>query len=136
MTKVVAFWAAALALIGGLLLWRNSKRYPERTRLWLVSKAGFELIILLLTATLMPALLIAWLVVWATKPIKSPWVRTIVGIVSGVCFGFMSNLAIEALVFFGIFAVDMKTGAHERGGFLNCWKRAKEEQGQPLAEAA
>jgi hypothetical protein len=34
-------------------------------------------------------------------------------------FGIFSSFALEALIFFGIFAIDLKTGAHD-GGFLHC----------------
>jgi hypothetical protein len=47
-------------------------------------------------------------------------------VLSGVVFGIFSSFALEALIFFGIFAIDLKTGAHD-GGFLHCWKRAREE---------
>lgn len=90
-----------------------------------MGKSAAELAVLFLTAAFLPALLIAWLVVWVTRPIKRPWVRTTVGVLTGVLFGFMSNVALEVLIILGVFSIDMKTGAHDRGGFLNCWRRAK-----------
>jgi hypothetical protein len=127
MKTLVALWAAIIALAGGWLFWRNRRRYAGKTWKWLLVKSVCELLVVLLTATMMPALLIIWLVVWATSPIKKPWLRTVVGVFSGVLFGFLSNFALEILIFLGLFAVDLKTGESE-GGFLNCWRRAKKEE--------
>lgn len=127
MVKPIAMlWAAAIAIVGACLFWRNRTRYRSRSVIWQAGKSLVEMIVLFLTAAVMPALLIVWLVVWVTKPIKTPWVRTITGVLSGVLFGFCSTFALEALIVCGIFAIDLKTGAHE-GGFLHCWKRAKDE---------
>jgi len=126
MKPIVMLWAAAIAIVGSCLFWRNRRRYRRRALLWVAMKSAVELLILFLVAALMPALLIVWLVVWVTRPIKTPWVRTVVGVLSGVVFGIFSSFALEALIFFGVFAIDLKTGAHD-GGFLHCWKRAREE---------
>lgn len=126
MKTIVALWTVVLTAVGGWLFWRNTKSYASKSRLWVLGKTAIEVFTLFVTATLMPALLIVWLVVWVTSPIKTPWIRTFVGVLSGVCFGFLSSFALEALIFFGIFAIDMKTGAHCDGGFLNCWKRAND----------
>jgi hypothetical protein len=135
MKTVIAFWAAVLAFAGGWLCWRNRKRYMKKSVVWLISKSVTELLVLLLTASVLPALLIVWLVVWITRPIKTPWVRTVIGVLSGISFAFMSSFALEALIFLGIFAIDMKTGEHE-GGFLHCWKQAKSEQSTDMPMAA
>jgi hypothetical protein len=129
---VIAFWAGVLALVTGILFWRNHRRYKPRSVFWLMSKTLTELLVLVLTASVLPGLLIVWLVVWVTKPIKKPWVRTVVGVLGGIAFGLLSNFALEALIFFGIFAIDLKTGEHE-GGFLRCWKRAKQQEEQNAA---
>lgn len=126
MKPMVALWALAIAFVGSCLYWRNWTRYRKRSKVWLLWKTVIETVVLFLTAAAMPALLIVWLVVWITRPIKTPWIRTVVGVLSGAVFGLFSNFALEALVFMGIFAIDLKTGAHE-GGFLHCWRRAKEE---------
>jgi len=111
MKPIVMLWAAAIAIVGSCLFWRNRRRYRRKAFLWVAMKSAVELLILFLVAALMPALLIVWLVVWVTRPIKTPWVRTIVGVLSGVVFGIFSSFALEALIFFGIFAIDLKTGA-------------------------
>jgi hypothetical protein len=124
MTGVIAFWTAALAVLGGLLFWRNKTRYRRKSMAWLVGTSTVELTILFLTATFLPALLIVWLVVWATRSIARPWVQTTLGVLTGVLFGFLSNVAVEGLILLGVCAIDMKTGQHD-GGFLQCWQRAK-----------
>lgn len=123
---LVGLWAAAIALAGGFLFWRNKRCYQRRWQ-WTLTKSLCEVLVLFLTATMMPALLIVWLVVWITGPIKRPWVKTLVGVLGGIGFGFLSSFALEVLVFLGLFAVDLKTGESE-GGYLNCWKRAKIEE--------
>ena len=136
MKSVVAFWATAIAVLGGLLFWRNRTKYQSKSSAWLLGKSGVELLILFLTAAFMPALLIVWLVVWATRSIENPWLRTILGVVTGIVFGFVSNVAVEVLVILGVFSIDMKTGAHDQGGFLHCWDRAKQaDQAAPTAAA-
>ena len=130
MKPIVMLWAAAIAIVGSCLYWRNRSRYRKKPVVWVAGKSLIEILVLFLTAAVMPALLIVWLVVWVTWPIKTPWVRTVVGVLSGVTFGLFSSFALEALIFFGIFAIDMKTGSHE-GGFLHCWKRAKAEEALP-----
>lgn len=135
MKSVIAFWTVALALLGGLLFWRNKRKYRHKSPWWLLGKSSVELLVLGLTAAFLPALLIVWLVTWVTRPIARPWVRTVVGVLSGIAFGFLSNVAVEVLVLLGVFSIDMKTGTHDRSGFLNCWRRAKaaEKQAAPVA---
>lgn len=140
MKSVIAFWIAALAVVGGLLFWRNTKRYRRKSVTWRLGKSVVELLVLILTAAFLPALLIVWLVSWATRPIKTPWLRTTIGVLTGVLFGFVSNVAVEVLVLLGVYCIDMRTGAHD-GGFLHCWRRAKISEARqcassPAAEAA
>jgi len=141
MKSIIAFWTGALAVLGGLLFWRNKKKYRAHSAVWLLGKTVVELLVLGLTAAFLPALLIVWLVTWVTRPIKTPWVRTVVGVLTGVTFGFLSNIAVEILLLLGVFSIDMKTGAHERTGFLHCWRRAQRAETQsttsvPTAAAA
>lgn len=136
MKTVIAFWSLVLALLGGLLFWRNWKRYNQKSVTWLLGKSTLELLILFVTAVFMTPLLIVWLVAWATRPIKNSWLRTIFAVLYGITFGLLSTFALEVLIFLGIFSIDMKTGAHESSGFLACWKRAKDEESQPAIQAA
>jgi len=124
MKSMIACWTAGLTIPGGLLFWRNKSRYHDQSTARQAGKSVVELVILFLTATFLPALLVVWLVVWATQPIKTPWLRTTVGVLTGVVFGFLSNVAVEVLVLLGVFSIDMKTGTAEPGGCLNWWRRA------------
>lgn len=133
-TAWLAFWATALAIVGGLLFWRNTRRYFMRSVLWRIGKSLIELVILVTLAAFLPALLIAWIVLWICKPIKKPWARAVVGVLSGVALALCSHVALEVLVVLGAFGIDLKTGVHE-GGFLNCWHKAKNREKQ-LASAA
>jgi hypothetical protein len=136
MKSVIAFWSVALATLGGLLFWRNKRKYARKSVPWLLGKSAVELLILGLTAAFSPALLIVWLVTWVTRPIETPWLRTVIGVLTGVTFGFLSNVAVEVLLILGVFSIDMKTGSHERSGFLNCWSRAKHEAQSEATVAA
>lgn len=133
MSKVIAVWTTLLSLMAALLFWRNWTKYRGRRIHWIAGKTILELGVVWLTAWQMPVLLITWLVLWTTRPIKRPWVKTVAGVIAGVVFGLVSNLAMEILMFFGLFAIDMKTGEASQTGFLHCWKRAKIPAEDPLA---
>jgi polyferredoxin len=133
-TAWLAFWAVAITIVGGLLFWRNTKRYRLKSAVWRMGKSIVELLILVALAAFLPALLIAWIVLWICKPIKRPWARAIVGVVSGIGLALCSHVALEILVILGAFGIDLKTGAHE-GGFMNCWRKAKNRE-KSLASAA
>ena len=73
----------------------------------------------------MPALLIVLLVVGSPGPSRRPGFAPL-SVCSVALVRDILQLRAGALIFFGIFAIDLKTGAHD-GGFLHCWKRAREE---------
>lgn len=120
-----AFWAAMIAALGGLLFWRNTVRYRHKSGLWRMGKSILEMVLLIATAQFLPGMLIAWLVLWATRPIQSGWLKTLVGVITGIFFGFMSNIFAELLVLCGVFAVELKTGDQEKAGLINCYRRVK-----------
>lgn len=120
-----AFWAAMLAALGGLLFWRNTVRYRQRSGLWRIGKSALELVLLIATVQFLPGMLIAWLVLWATRPIRNGWLKTMVGVFAGITFGFLSNIVAELLVLFGVFAVELKTGEEDKSGLINCYRRVK-----------
>ena len=130
------FWATVIAALGGLLFWRNGRKYQSNSTLWLLSKSAIEVVLLVGAAAYLPGLLIAWGVLWAVRPIQRPWVKATAGVVFGMLFGFFSNVALELLVLVGVFSIDLKTGQGERAGFLNCWKRAAGAKKQKLAAVA
>lgn len=123
MKTVMAFWAATIAFLSGLLLWRNKRKYPSKSVLWLILKSLSELAILVLSALRMPALLCAWIGLWVTRPIKEPWLRTTIGVILGFGLGYLMLFGMEILLILSVFAVDDITG--EKNGFLKNLKEAR-----------
>jgi hypothetical protein len=128
-----AFWAAMIAILGGLLFWRNTVRYRHKSGFWRIGKSALEMVLLVATAQFLPGMLIAWLVLWATRPIQNGWLKTVVGVVSGITFGFLNNIFAELLVLFGVFAVEIKTGEEDKSGLINCYRRVKAKNEMKVA---
>jgi hypothetical protein len=118
----IAFWTTALALLLGLLFWKNTKSYAQRSRLWRLGKSLVDFALILMAAIRLPALLIGWCVLWATRPIKHPALKATVAVIAGLLFGLAGHAAMEILVLCSVFAVDLVTG---RAGFLRRWEESK-----------
>lgn len=123
MKTVMAFWAATIVFLSGLLFWRNRRKYPGKALLWLITKSGTELALLIVSAIRLPALLCAWIGLWVTRPIKEPWLRTTVGILVAAALGYMSIFAMEVILILSVFSIDEVTG--ESTGFLKNFNEAK-----------
>jgi hypothetical protein len=125
MKKWVAFWVTVTAILGLLLFWKNTKTYAEESVLWRIGKSLIDMGLILLCAIRLPALLIGWCVLWLTKPIEHPALRTTMAILTGMLLAVAGQTAIEILVLLSIFAVDLVTG---KQGFLLNWKKAGEAE--------
>jgi hypothetical protein len=126
--KWLALWAAAIAVLAGLLFWKNSSLYPSKSRRWCAGKSFADLALILVAAAYLPALLITWCVMWITKPIKSPGLRATAGILVGAVLGLLSTAAtgvMELVVLVSAFAIDIVTG---HGGFLGHLDRYRQQE--------
>jgi hypothetical protein len=132
MKTVLAFWAATIVFLSGLLLWRNKRKYPGKRAVWLITKSFTELTIVVVSALRMPALLVAWITLWITRPIKEPWLRTTVGVLLAIGLGYLAVVAMEVILLLSVFSIDEITG--EENGFLRNYKHARQSaQSRPVA---
>ena len=120
------FWAVLLSAVSGLLVWRNTRRYPTKSVIWRIVKSVSEIVLLLLSALRLPIVLISWCSVWITRPIKTPWIRATIGALAGMILGFLALYAMELLILVGVFSIDDITG--EREGFLRNLARARQAE--------
>lgn len=116
----MGFWILMAALLGGLLFWRNRSSYPEKSRKWNLGKSCVDFAIIASAAAWLPALLIAWSVLWLTRPIETPAYRMTMAVVSSLALGVLGAGAMEAIVIMSVFSIDLLTG---RQGFLGHWNR-------------
>lgn len=134
MKTVLAFWTATIVFLSGLLLWRNKRKYPAKTVKWLMTKSLTELTILVASAIRLPALLCAWIGLWVTKPIRQPWLRVTVGVLTTVVLGYLSLFAMEVVLILSVFSIDEITG--EKEGFLRNWNFARDHDRRRSTSAA
>jgi hypothetical protein len=133
--KWFAFWAAAIGVLGLLLYWKNAYTYSHQSLMWKVGKSFADLVVIILAAARLPALLVAWCILWLTRPIKTPVWRTTVAVVIGTILGVLASTtvgAMEIIVLLSVFAVDLVTG---KQGFLGHRQRYQEKQKSPLPES-
>jgi hypothetical protein len=92
-----AFGLAAAALLG-LLFWKNTKSYGSKTVAWRSTKSLIDFGLIVVTMLRLPALLVAWCVLWICRPIKDPVFRTTVAVFAGISFGLFGQMWLELLV--------------------------------------
>src|ERR1019366_3344102 len=66
MTDWKVCWGALFASLFTVSLWRNNRKYKERSRWFRFGKAFMDAVLVSLLATFCPPLLIAYCVLWAT----------------------------------------------------------------------
>ena len=130
MKSWIAFWAAAIAVLGGLLFWKNTAQFGVKSLSWRARKSVIEMGLILMTAVYLPALLVCWCVLWLTRPIQNQSLRITMSVVLGVSLGVMSGWALELVVLASVFGIDTVTG---RDGFLRNWARAEHKAEQIAA---
>lgn len=105
-----AFWAACVAALLSIALWRNKKTY-RKSWVWCAIKSIFDVALVLGLALRLPLLLCAYVIMWLTKPLANrPVLRVTYGALAGIAIAFLSGFAIEFVVIAGIFAIDQVTG--------------------------
>src|ERR1035441_1685327 len=87
MTNWGVYWGALFASLFAVSLWRNNRKYQERSRWFRLAKAFMDAALVSLLATFWPPLLIAYCVLWATQFIPDDSViKTTCSIVAGLSF--------------------------------------------------
>ncbi len=116
----VAINLGIIALFG-IALWKNKKSYGYKSWNWRFNKSFIDTALVLLAATCLPALLVAWIVMWAVRPFTRRGVQLTLAVLLGVLFSSVGGFALEALCVLGIFAVDLVTGQQ---GIYGWWKQS------------
>lgn len=120
MKRVYLFAVAGLFTLMGLGYWLNGLRYPNKSVNWRVGKSALDVLLVATVALYLPALLIAWVVMWLTRPFKSKGLQVTSSVIFGIIFGSISGVALEVICVAGIFAVDLLTGDQ---GIYGWWSK-------------
>ncbi|MGO8736459.1 MAG: hypothetical protein ACLQVM_27115 [Terriglobia bacterium] len=104
------FWAACIATLCGLAVWKNSKSYPRKSKLWRLGKSAIDTWLVLLLVVYAPALLLMYVVIWLTSPFKNRIMQSTAAFASILAVSHLAGIIFEAVAVFGIFAVDLLTG--------------------------
>src|SRR5450759_2770171 len=106
MTNWKVYWGALLASLFAVSLWRNHRKYQERSRWFRLGKAFMDAALVSLLATFCPPLLIAYCVLWATQFIPGDNViKTTCSVVAGLSFTLIGGFFLEVLLVLGVFAI-------------------------------
>jgi len=108
--KCKLFWAACIATLCGLALWKNSKSYPAKSKLWRLGKSAIDTGLVLLMVLYAPALLLMYVVIWLTSPFKNKIMQSTAAFASILAVSHLAGIVFEAVAVFGVFAVDLLTG--------------------------
>jgi hypothetical protein len=130
--KWVALWVTLTVVLGALLFWKNSFTYPLYSTKWRVGKSLADLVLILFAAVRLPALLIAWCVLWATRPIRSPGLRTTAAVIIGATLGLLASATVgvmEIVVLLSVFAIDLVTG---KQGFIGYREQYRQQQSRKV----
>ena len=103
-----------------IALFKNGKSYSWKSAQWRWTKSGIDTALVLLAAFYMPALLVAWAVIWVTRGITRRSVQITSAVILGIAFGAVGGVALEVLCVLGIFSVDLLTGSQ---GIYGWWKK-------------
>src|ERR1035441_299033 len=111
MTNWKVYWGALFASHFAVSLWRNNRKYKERSRWFRLGKAFLDAALVALLAAFCPSLLIAYCVLWATQFIPGDNViKTTCSVVAGLSFTLIGGFFLEVLLVLGVFAIDLVTG--------------------------
>jgi hypothetical protein len=120
MKKVYIMGALGSVLLYALAFWKNSKSYSWKSAQWRWTKSGIDTALVLLAAFYMPALLVAWAVIWVTRSINRRSLQITAAVILGIAFSAVGGVALEVLCILGIFSVDLLTGAQ---GIYGWWTK-------------
>jgi hypothetical protein len=108
--KYKLFWAASIATLCGLAFWKNSKSYPQKSKLWRLGKAVIDTGLVPLMVLYASALLLMYVVIWLTSPFKNRIMQSTAAFASILAVSHLAGIVFEAAAVFGVFAVDLLTG--------------------------
>lgn len=106
-----AYWAALIAALFGVVLFKNYRYYKDRSNSFKLSKTAAETGLLASAAAWMPGLLIVYGSAWATKPLeRRPYLRMGIAAVASVVLMVTTTYVLELTVLIGVFAIELLTG--------------------------
>ena len=118
MTNWKVYWGSLFAALFAVSLWRNNRKYKERSRWFRFGKAFMDAAFVSVLAAFCPPLLIAYCVLWATRRIPGDnVVKTTCSVLAGLSFTLIGGFFLEAILVLGVFAIDLVTGK-----FFHHWK--------------
>lgn len=120
MKKLYIFGSIGAVLLYALAFWKNSKSYSWKSVQWRSGKSAIDTALVLLAVFYMPALLVAWAVIWVTRGITRRSLQITSAVALGVAFSAVGGVALEVLCILGIFSVDLLTGAQ---GIYGWWTK-------------
>jgi hypothetical protein len=127
------FWIALWSILVGALITRNVIRYKDQPFLWCIGKSVLDTVLVVFSALFLTPFLVAMNVSWIVSFFDKKWAKLVIGTISGIVFGLLAGYAIEVLVLFGIFSVDIKTGPDK--GIINRWRQVKDQENRTLIAA-
>ena len=73
--KWYLYWIGLIGALFGLLFFKNSRGYMDKTRRWYLGKSIIECILLVMAAMWMPAILVVYCSMYFVQWIKRPAFR-------------------------------------------------------------
>ena len=119
------YWATLVAILLGVLWFKNRHYYPTQSKKWNASKSLIECGLLVLAAAFLPAILTVYGGMWITKHIQRPGLRVGIGFITSIVMMLMLTNFLEFVVLIGVFAVELITG---EDGFLGYLEERRERQ--------
>lgn len=116
-------WAAAIAAVAGLVVWRNLRLYPKKHWHFHCWKSLVDTLLVVGLAWKFPVLLVVWTVTWLTRPIKTKIVQVSVGVGLGYIMMVCSATVFEVIVLLSILAIDQVSGTA-----WQYWQQAGKEE--------
>jgi fatty acid desaturase len=99
-----------MAALLSLAFWKNSRSYPQKSRLWRLGKAVIDTGLVVLMVVYAPALLLAYVVIWLTSPFRNKIIQVTAAFASILAVTHLAGIIFEAVAVLGVFAVDLLTG--------------------------
>lgn len=109
------YWITLLAILGGVLYYKNYRAHTDKTRKWLISKTMIEGTLLVLAASFAPVLLIIfgslainnWIAVKFPSLQGKTAITAIIGFFAGSILMLASGFILEIPVLIGVIGIGM-----------------------------